>query len=149
LNDPRFAHAGCTIQYKTSHAISWRIVDKVQQPFQNTFGSWILYPAFLTEPLDAFIIAQECRLSTGWLQVREVVNFQSSSQISTGYGLISTEAALAASRSGTMSRSESAGVFSCRRRCLDEETRLVNYAALFENTGEDRLLGIGAPALLA
>jgi hypothetical protein len=69
LNDPCLAHAGCAVDDQTRHAISRGIVDQVQQSFQDAFGPRILYPAFLTKPVDAFVIAQQCGIPTGRLQM--------------------------------------------------------------------------------
>ena len=37
LNDPCLAHAGRAVNDKAGHAISRRVVDQVQQSFQNAF----------------------------------------------------------------------------------------------------------------
>ena len=95
LNDPGLAHPGRAIDDQAWHSISRGIVDQVQQSFQDAFSPWILDPALLTKPMDAFVIVQEGGIAMGRLQMGKLVRLQGPSQISTGYGFISTDASFA------------------------------------------------------
>ena len=92
LNDSRLPHAGCAVNDQAGHAISRGIVDQVQQSFQNAFSTRILYPALLTKPVDALVVVQQGSIPAGRLQMGKLVRLQVPSQISTGYGFISTDA---------------------------------------------------------
>jgi hypothetical protein len=65
LDDSSLAHACRAIDDKTWHAVARRVIDQIHQSLQNAFGTRVLNPAFLTQPMDALVVAQEGRISAG------------------------------------------------------------------------------------
>ena len=49
VNDDNATGLSSAVHHETRHAISGRIIDEVQQPFQDSLGVRILYPALLTK----------------------------------------------------------------------------------------------------